>query len=53
MQEKALEDIKITNNNNKIRVLTYNIWFGKQNYEERVTEILRLMKESGADIICL
>jgi hypothetical protein len=36
-----------------IRIATWNVWFDPYYYEERFNEIMRVLKESKADIICL
>lgn len=36
-----------------IRIATWNVWFSSYCYDERFNEIMRILKESKADIICL
>ena len=33
--------------------LTYNIWHDQSNFEERSTELLKIIQESSADFVCL
>ncbi len=37
----------------EVKILTYNVWFDSFNREKRYQEILRLVEESHADVVCL
>ncbi|CAD8046685.1 unnamed protein product [Paramecium sonneborni] len=37
----------------EISFLTYNVWFDKHNFNERVIEILKIIQQSNCDFVCL
>lgn len=37
---------------NKLRIITYNVWFDKESWKRRYTEIIRLVREADPDVIC-
>ncbi|CAK92582.1 unnamed protein product (macronuclear) [Paramecium tetraurelia] len=40
-------------NNKQISFLTYNVWFEKHNFNERVIEILKIIQQNNCDFVCL
>ncbi|CAD8140525.1 unnamed protein product [Paramecium octaurelia] len=50
------ENCKTSNekiNKKEISFLTYNVWFEKHNFNERVIEILKIIQQSNCDFVCL
>ncbi|CAD8145815.1 unnamed protein product [Paramecium pentaurelia] len=40
-------------NQKEISILTYNVWFEKHNFNERVIEILKIIQQNNCDLVCL
>lgn len=43
----------VIKNKASLKFLTYNIWFGKQDFNDRGIELRKIMEQSQADYICL
>jgi len=48
--QKINNTIGITKN---FKIITYNVWFGKHNFENRRKAILEILKQKNSDIVCL
>ena len=56
-KDNQWQEIKITNipilKEDEICFLTYNIWFGKHNFQNRIKEISNILEKYSPDFICL
>ena len=43
----------ITTDKTSLSVLTYNVWFGEHNFDDRVRAIIQIVLDSDADVVCL
>ena len=45
--------IAVSTDKTSLSVLTYNVWFGEHNFDDRVRAIIQIILDSDADIVCL